>query len=782
MIAMKRLLLSVTALILLAVSTFAQEFEIRNYDLKAKIAPEANAVEVSAKMRLINLNGKELVDKLLLGTGDKPRLSFFLNPKTKVSAMKIAGVDVAFKTFDQPRLGLMSVFADLTSTSASLPEFEVEISYVINSERGVGLRISDSESYLLPNSFWVPVSHTPYADHGADTAPFTLNVTTPSGKIISSGNRKDEHTFEQSLAAEPFFFAGNYEVTTANAAKNAKVEIYAPRGLDANGQQQLQRLSDEAVKIVNYYSEYFAMPQMGAFRIVVTSTTGLNFAESGGASIDESFFRRNVLDLGTIELLASAAARSFIDGRVLLRGRGAGMMRDGLPIYMTANYFGSRFGDAERNAAFERYRRAYEPLARGSDTALLMQSSYDRNYTTAMYNKGALVWRLIEKKLGRTAFDAYIRTMLDRQRVDVLSLTEWKSPLCRVARCANVKTDLSVKGAEMKDIFSQWIETVIGPDFAVGQPQTVATGVESAIVNFGSGDLTVDVLATTESGEKISRSVAVKGGEYGTITFPAGTKISRIEVDPDKIYPQKDYSNDVFPRRPSTGDLYGQAALAFGKKEYAASETKLKEALTADPNSSIVLALLGRVQAVLNKTDEAQKSFNDVFKQEPILLQSFAVAHMGLGNIALQKNQWVEAANHFKQVSASEQDKSITIAAFDGALKAEQGAKLVSISEDVRGFIKQLDDALLQGTAEALIPLVEASNLREFVKRVTASKPTIWATEIMRTEVLDTERIVVDTNVKVKIVGREGAGRAIYVLTRSGGKFKLSEVPVFDVK
>ncbi len=779
---MKKLLLFFVALILLTVTAVAQEFEIRNYDLKAKIVPEANAVEVNAKMRLINLNGKELVDKLLLGTGDKPRLSFFLNPKIKVSSMKINGAEAAFKTSENPRLGLMSVYADITSSIALLPEFEVEISYVINSERGVGLRISGSESHLLPNSFWIPVSHTPYAEHGADTAPFMLNVTAPSGQVISSGNRKDENTFEQSLAAQPYFFAGNYEVTTATAAKNAKVEIYAPRGLDANGKQQLQRLSEEAVKIVNYYSEYFATPQMGAFRIVATSTTGINFAESGGVAIDESFFRRNVLDLGTIELLASAAARSFIDGRVLLRGRGAGMMRDGLPVYMTANYFGSRFGEAERNAAFERYRRAYEPLARGSDTALLMQSSYDRNYTTAMYNKGALVWRLIETKLGRATFDAYIRSMLDRQRVDVLSLTEWKAPLCRVARCANVKSDLTVKSAELKDIFSQWIETVIGPDFAVGQPKDVATGVESAIVNFGNGDLTVDVTASTESGEKINRSVAVKGGEYGTITFPAGTKISRIEVDPDKIYPQKDYSNDVYPRRPSTGDLYGQASLAFGKKEYAASETKLKEALAADPNASIVQALLGRVQVILNKNDEAQKSFNEALKQIPISLQAFAWAHLGLGTIALQKNQWVEAVNHFKLVSASEQDQSTTISAFDGALKAEQGAKSINIPEDVRAFIKQLDDALLQGTAEALNPLVETSNLREFVKRVTASKPTIWATEIMRTEALDSERIIVDATVKVKIVGREGAGRAIYVLTRSGGKFRLSEVPVFDVK
>ena len=64
---MKKLLLFAVAMILLTVTAVAQEFEIRHYDLKAKVSPEANAVEVNAKMRLINLNGKELVDNLLLG-------------------------------------------------------------------------------------------------------------------------------------------------------------------------------------------------------------------------------------------------------------------------------------------------------------------------------------------------------------------------------------------------------------------------------------------------------------------------------------------------------------------------------------------------------------------------------------------------------------------------------------------------------------------------------------------------------------------------------------------
>src|SRR6185295_3213261 len=143
--------------------------------------------------------------------------------------------------------------------------------------------------------------------------------------------------------------------------------------------------------------------------------------------------------------------------------------------------------------------------------------------TTSMYNKGALVWRLIEKQIGQPAFDALLRRIVDRQRIDILSLAEWRGPLCGVARCANLKGLLSSGGDSraVNDLFTQWIETVVLPDFAVGQPQTTASGLESTIVNFGNGDFAVAVLAITDTGEKLRQSVNVKGGEYGSVSLPA---------------------------------------------------------------------------------------------------------------------------------------------------------------------------------------------------------------------------------------------------------------------
>ncbi len=784
---MKKSLLFLLFLVCLSTTLWAQEFEIKKYDVNATVNQDAHVVEVQAKLRLVNLSGRELADKVLLSTTNKPRLSFYLHNKAKVTAMSVNGATVQFKTGEPPRLPLITVATDITTSFASAPEFDVEMTYSIPAtDRSQTLHISAAESYVLPNAFWVPMNHNPYADHGVDTAPFTLTVNAPGSKIISSGVRSGENVYEQTLAAQPFFFVGNYDVTNVTAAKSGKIEIYAPRGLDENGKQQIKRLADEATQVVNFYTDYFGVPQPGAFRIIATGTQGLTFSEPGAVSIDDSYFRRNVLDLGTIELITAAAAKSFIDGRVLMRGRGAGMMRDGLPIYLVAQYLGARYGEAQQTAALDRYRRAYEPVARGTDAPLLQQSSYDRSYTTVVYNKGALVWRLIEKKIGKPAFDQLVRGMLDRQRVDVLSLTEWKAPLCRAARCTSVKADvMAAAGAQqaaIQEVFTQWIENVVVPDFAIGQPQAGANGLESTLVNFGSGDISVDIVATTETGEKLNRTVFIKGGEYGAVNFPAGTKIARIEVDPDKLYPQKDYSNDVFPRRASPNEAYGQASLAFSKKDYATAEAKLKDALNAEPNSPILQSLLGRVLLATNKTDEAAKVFTETLKSQPIPLQAFAWAQLGLGQLNLQGNKFAEAATHFRLASMSDLDQGTTMSARDGAVKAEQSANAAKIPDDIKAFLKQLDEALLTGSADAVNLLVEQGNLREFVKRVTGSKPSTWTTEILRAEVWDGDRVAVDANVKVKIIGREGAGRVIYVLSRAGGKWKLSDVPIFDVK
>lgn len=797
---MKRLVFALLALCSLSARAHAQEFEVKQYDLNARVDGRAHLVEVQARLQLVNLSPPDLLDKLLLAGEDKPRLTFFLNPKSKVASLTIGGNNVPIKTAEDPRNNLLRVSTEMNSAITSARELEVTFSYTIDAkDRTPFMRVSDGESFLLPPSFWFPVVHTPFGDHGADTAPFRINVTPPAGqKVVSSGIRKSETSFEQSLAALPFFIAGDFDVLS-RGGDPAGIEVYTQKGLDETGKQQAQRLAAEGERVVAFLSKYFSVPAGAPWRAISTSGFGATSVASEGVSqsressyattgtlfLDDSIFRRDLLDLGTIELIASSASRNWVDGRVLVRGRGNGMLHDALPIYLVARYLGSRNGEAQMDAAFERYRRAYAPLARGSDAPLMLLSPLDRNYTSSMYNKGALVWRLLEKKLGPSAFDNLLRQMLDRQRTDVLSLAEWRAPLCGKSRCTNVKALLVENSGPRQvidDIFSQWIESVVVPDFAIGQPQKTASGVESTIVNFGNGDFAVDIIIITDKGEKLRQTVQVKGGEYGTIALPAEKQIVSIEADPEKIYPQKDYSNDSYPRRASASDLFGQANIAFSKGDLTLAEAKGREALAAAPDSASLLAFLGRVLLAAKKNSEGSNFLNSALKNDLLPIQAYAWAHLGLGTLAAEEKKHAEAAMHFRLASAADLDVATSIAARNGTIAAETEDGTLKISDDVRAFLKQMDTSVLQSSADAVNENVDTGNLRRFAQSLVIRKPSVWVTDPRRVEQLDANRLAVDVLLKIKIDNKEYAGRALYVLRRTGGKLLLSEVPIFDVK
>jgi len=793
---------TILAVLILAATSIggrAQEFEIRNYDLAVRLLPEEQKVEVAATLNLVNLSGPDLGDRILLSTSNRPRFSFFLNLKAQVASMKVNGGAVEFKTAEDPRNNLLRVSTDITGTIANARELTAEFTYSLpTTERSSALHLSRTEAFVLPNSFWFPVVHTPFAEHGADTAPVKIAITAGEGlKVVSSGIRKSETSFEQSQAALPFFVVGDYEVLRGGGDAYP-VEVYYPRGVGETGKQQAQRLVGEAERILKFYAGYFGVAVVAPFRIITTQARQLStstsdsfsqgreisFTTVGAVTVDDNLFRRDALDQGTVELLANAAARSWIDGQVLLRGRGTGMLRDGLPAFLVAQYIGERYGQALQVEAWESFRRAYATIAR-SDAPLLMQSQLDRNYTTSIFNKGAMVWRLLESTAGQGIFRTALRSSLTRNRVDVLIFGDWRSPLCNISRCASLRGSLLTGGADRRrvdEVFTNWIETVVLPDFAIGQPQQVAGGWESTVTNFGTGDMTIDVVATTDKGEKLRQQVLVKASEYGTVTFATPAPLLTIETDPENKYLQIDYANDIYPRRPSESEYFGQANFAFSRGDLATAETRAREGLKANPRATTLKALTGRILLALKKFDEAASLFSEALKADPLPILTYGWSHQGLGEIALQQNRAAEAAAHFRLAAAADLDAGSTIAARDGALKAEQAAGPIRIPEDIVSFLQKFDGAILQSTAAVVNPFVEIGNLRRFAQSLVVRKPTTWVTEALRTEPWDGNRISVDVTLRIRIEGRDYAGRAVYVISRAGGRTLLSEVPVFDVR
>ena len=184
------------------------------------------------------------------------------------------------------------------------------------------------------------------------------------------------------------------------------------------------------------------------------------------------------------------------------------------------------------------------------------------------------------------------------------------------------------------EVFTNWVETVVLPDFAIGQPQQVANGWESTVTNFGTGDMTVDVVATTDKGEKLRQQVLVKASEYGTVNFATSATITSVETDPENRFLQIDYANDIFPRRPSESEFFGLANLAFSRNEFETAETRAREGLAQNPRAATLQALMGRILLARNNRAEAGKVLQAAIQAEPMPILAYGWAHQGLGELA----------------------------------------------------------------------------------------------------------------------------------------------------
>ncbi|MBK9709359.1 MAG: hypothetical protein IPO77_20950 [Acidobacteria bacterium] len=88
---MTRIVLCLATLLLISTAVLAQEFEIKKYDLNARVIPDEFKVDIQARLRMVNLSSPDLSDKILLSTDNKPKLSFssIRRPESKRSRSTI---------------------------------------------------------------------------------------------------------------------------------------------------------------------------------------------------------------------------------------------------------------------------------------------------------------------------------------------------------------------------------------------------------------------------------------------------------------------------------------------------------------------------------------------------------------------------------------------------------------------------------------------------------------------------------------------------------------------
>jgi TolA-binding protein len=733
---------------------------VTRFDITASAPSVDRALQARAQLTVRNV-----------GRGAGSSLTLRIDPQAEIKSASVGGATATFRSSSESLTNLQRVTITLASPVAPDASVTVSLDYRLPVATNSGLEaISPTGSQFLPLSFWYPSANTPFARRGADTAPFRLTVNDAGGEtVVSSGNASGA-TFEQTLNSQPFFLTGSWDI--AEGTSDARgISAYLPKGAAAEERKQADALMALASSARSFYAGVIGEAPDARIRMVAVAR-GSGFSESGTVLLDAAAFRRAKIDSQTALLVAEAVARLWIGGATALRGEGTGVVRDGLSRYLATLFIEKQFGREAAEAERMRQRAAYATVAK-RDAALSQTTPLDETYFTSVANKGAMVWRLAERALGRDAFFGVVRAALQNGKSDQNGLT-----------LASLRAALAERGgATLRTILDQGLDQPTNMDLMIGLPQQRGGQWVSALRNLGAYDATVAVMAVTTSGERLTADATVPARSFGEVIFKTSARIVRVEVDPDKLYPQLDYANDIMPRARSTQDDLAEALSFFARQDYARAEQVARELLASSARMQEARILLARALLAQNRADEAEKEFRAALDESLPTPATLAWANVGLGEIALRKGQAAIAARHFNEAVRADAEYASTLAARAGRIKAEAASgSAAAVDDSAQKFIAQLDQTIKGGRKAEIDGLIIPGELTAFSKGVVGSQPESWQTRVLRTEALDANRLAADVSLNVKQLGTEQSGTAVLILARVNGAWKLADIQFFEVR
>jgi tetratricopeptide (TPR) repeat protein len=626
--------------------------------------------------------------------------------------------------------------------------------------------LSATGSQFLPQSVWYPQVNNELSVRGADLAPFRLTIN--GAVAVSSGVEKSgggNSAFDQPLYAQPFFVTGAWDRVDGSAAAKG-VSAYLPKGADTDQHNQAESLIALASDARSFYASLFGPAQDLPIRMI-SVTRGAGFEDAGTVLLGEGAFRRKSVDSSTAMTVAEAVARLWIGADTPVRGEGHGVLDAGLTRFVASLFIEKEFGADEAEAERGRERVAYAAIAK-RDGPLSRSTPADPTYLNSVANKGAMIWRLVDRIVGRDLFVATIKGLLAAGKTDPDGLT-----------LAAARAAFSARGGNsLKGLLDQELDQITDMDLMAGLPVQQAGQWTAALRNLGSMDVTVNVAATTSGGQRLISQATVPGHDFGQAIFKNASNITSVEIDPEKFYPQLDYANDVAPRVPEVAASLAEANRLYGAQEYAKVEALARQMLSASPRAQEARIILGRALLAENKNEEAEREFKQLLAEKLPLPASLAWASYGLGAIALRRGQAAEASRLFTDAVRADAEYGSTLAARAERIHSEPSA----VDPAVASFINQLDTAVRSGRAAEIAPLIMPGELGRFVQQVVGTQPESWQTRVLRTEQSGADRIVADVAMNTKQLGVAYSGTAVFVLARAGGSLRLEAIDFFEVR
>jgi tetratricopeptide (TPR) repeat protein len=731
-------------------------WQVDSFDLAVNVQQAERQLGVVATLKATNVGGS-------------PGRTFTikLHSKAKISSVTVNGAPSTFRAGSDPRGDLMRAEVSLTSAASPNTTATLVVNYTLPIESNSGnAAISPVGTQFLPLSIWYPTPNTQYTLRGADTAPFRVSVNLPN--VVSSGIDKSSggtSVFEQPLSGQPFFVQGNWDKIDG-AGEGKGISVLIPKGSNADERKQAEVLVAFTSAARAFFAGAFGEAPDVPIRLV--SVRRGTESDSGTVLFDANTLRLPRIDAATALSIAEAISRLWFGGQVPIRGEGSGAIKEGLARFLATQFLEKQFGHDAVQSELLRERIAYAAVAQ-RDAPLARASQLDSTYWGSVPNRGAMFWRLVDRRLGHDAFLAVLKSALQSGKTDNNGVT-----------LSGLRAAIVQRGGDaLKLLLDQQLDQVIDTDLLVGLPQSRGNESVSALRNLGSIDVTVNVVATTEQGQTVQTETTIPAKNFAEAVFKTPARIVRVEVDPEKLYPQTDYGNDTVPRVTDLPDALNQGASQLGGQDYAKAEATARQMLVTAPRLQEARVLLGRALVGENKLDEAEKVFRASLDEPLPFTATLAWANIGLGEISMKRNQPAEAAKRFNDAVFASRDYPSSLAARSARIRAEQAANtLPPVDESVRAFVTQFSQAVVSGKKAELESRVVPGELAGFIKGSIGTE--VWNTTVVRTEQLNADLIAADVNINVKQLAKEGTLSAVFMLARTPTGLKLFSIELIQ--
>lgn len=695
-------------------------------------------------------------------------LTLRLNPSAKIESATVGGQPATFNPGKDAAAQLQTAQITLPAPVPVGASVSATLDYRLPVAENSGLAaVSPLGLQFLPLSQWYPSPNTTVAPRGADYAPVKLSFTgLPTGDTVVSSGKAAGAGFEQPLSAQPFFLTGRWETVEGTGDARGVTAMLHP-GATAEERKNAEVLVALAGAARAFYASMLGPAPDVPVRLVGVRR-GAGFELGGTLLLNNAAFTRRKLDSVTAMQVADAVARLWVGGTAGIEGEGAGALREGLPRFLAALFLEKQFGKPAADAEWMRMAQLYAPVAARDASLSKLTPSFDTYFNSAT-NKGALVWRILSDAVGREAFLGALRGQLSQGGSEALTLAALRASLAQAG------------GDRASLLMASLFDLPTDTDLLVGLPVERAGAWVSNLRNTGSFDVEVTVQAITASGERLTTKARIPAKDFGEAQFKTASKIIRVEVDPEKLYPQTNFANDVVPQGPGLVEAVEQARIQLGQQP-ARAESLAREVLARAPASEEARVVLARALLEQNRLDEAEREFSASLASPLPVPATLAWSDIGLGEIALKRNRPADAARLFDSAVRAEAEYASTLAARAARIRAETAAGTPAIDEQIRTAVANLDTAIRTARRAEIEGQIVGGELVGFAKGLSGIPPELWQTRVLRTEQLDPNRVAADVVLSARVTGRSQEGPAVYVFARTPAGWKLAEIPIFEVR